>query len=167
MPQSNAHPVVIRVAPKGTSPRARVPHPQAAATIPMDRRNRRTCQYLTAADAKHRAPRLASSAVLSLSSCGSNSDDPSDDFRTRLLFLLCSNAGASDRPASWRTPSAKQMEKPLFEAVGSIPLARAFGPSDDMPTEYWDAVLRSSCEARRRREARECFGMPAKRQTLG
>ena len=92
---------------------------------------------------------------------------PSDDFRARLLFLLCSNAGMSDRPASWRLPSAKQMEKPLFEAVGSNPFARAFGPSDDMPTEYWDAGLRSSCEARRRREARECFGMPAKRQTLG
>ena len=36
------------------------------------------------------------------------------------------------------------MEKPLFEAVGSIPLARAFGPSDDLPTEYWDAVLRDA-----------------------
>ena len=69
---------------------------------------------------------------------------PSDDFRARLLFLLCSNAGMSDRPASWRLPSAKQMEKPLFEAVGSIPLARAFGPSDDLPTEYWDAVLRDA-----------------------
>jgi len=61
-----------------------------------------------------------------------------------LLFLLCSNASMSDRPASWRMPSAKQMEKPPPEAAGSIPLARAFGPSDDLPTEYWDAVLRDA-----------------------
>ena len=69
---------------------------------------------------------------------------PSDDFRTRFLFLLCSNASMGDRPASWRMPSAKQMEKPLFEAVGSNPSARAFGPSDDLPIEYWDAVLRDA-----------------------
>ena len=69
---------------------------------------------------------------------------PSDDFWTRLLFLLCSNASMSDRPASWRLPSAKQMEKPPPEAAGSIPLARAFGPSDDLPIEYWDAVLRDA-----------------------
>ena len=65
-------------------------------------------------------------------------------FGLDFLFLLCSNASMSDRPASWRMPGAKQMEKPPPEAAGSIPLARAFGPGDDLPTEYWDAVLRDA-----------------------
>src|SRR4051812_30542653 len=37
--------------------------------------------------------------------------------RTRLLFSLCSNSGMTDRPASWRMPTPKQMEKLAAEAA--------------------------------------------------
>jgi len=37
--------------------------------------------------------------------------------RTRLLFSLCSSLKMTDRPASWRMPSSKQMEKLAAEAA--------------------------------------------------
>jgi ferredoxin len=47
----------------------------------------------------------------------------------------------SDRPASWRMPSPKQIEK-LAAAVGrKAPAAPALGPKDDLPPEYWSAIL--------------------------
>lgn len=49
----------------------------------------------------------------------------------------------NDRPASWRMPTPKQMEKlARAAAVGrNRPAAPAIGPSDDLPDEYWQAVL--------------------------
>src|ERR1700730_15331041 len=44
-----------------------------------------------------------------------------------LLFLLCSKSRMSDRPASWRMPTPKQMEKLAAEAVRG-PAAPAAAP---------------------------------------
>ena len=58
------------------------------------------------------------------------------------LFLLCSHASMSDRPASWRMPTTKQMEKMAAEAAfdKNWPTARPTGPAAPMPAEHWDAV---------------------------
>lgn len=57
------------------------------------------------------------------------------------MFLICSVCGMN-RPASWRMPSPKQMEK-LAAAVGREPRRTPTpGPGDAMSPEYWDAVLR-------------------------
>jgi hypothetical protein len=61
------------------------------------------------------------------------------------LYVLL--GGMSDRPASWRMPTEKQMEKLAADAArreataGPAPSPTP-GPADDMPQEYWDAVLR-------------------------
>jgi hypothetical protein len=48
----------------------------------------------------------------------------------------------TDRPASWRMPTPKEMEK-LAAVVGREPRAeRPPGPCDAMPAEYWESVLR-------------------------
>src|ERR1700742_1882171 len=49
----------------------------------------------------------------------------------------------TDRPASWRMPTPKQMEKLAAAAAvgGSVPPGRTPGPGDEMPAEYWQAVL--------------------------
>jgi hypothetical protein len=49
----------------------------------------------------------------------------------------------TDRPASWRMPTPKQMEKLANAAAGAgkAPPAPSVGPSDEMPPEYWKAVL--------------------------
>jgi hypothetical protein len=59
------------------------------------------------------------------------------------LFLLCSNSGMTDRPASWRMPTPKQMEKLANAAVvrGNVSPVRTPGPGDEMPPEYWHTVL--------------------------
>ncbi|MGY4334946.1 hypothetical protein ACVWWG_009414 [Bradyrhizobium sp. LB7.2] len=47
----------------------------------------------------------------------------------------------TDRPASWRMPTRKQMEQ-IAAAVGrKAPPARGLAPNDDLPTEYWQALL--------------------------
>ena len=47
----------------------------------------------------------------------------------------------SDRPASWRMPTPKQMDR-MAAAVGrKAPAAPEQAPSDDMPPEYWQALL--------------------------
>lgn len=47
----------------------------------------------------------------------------------------------TDRPASWRMPSRAQMEK-MAAAVGRKgPPARGLAPDDDLPPEYWQALL--------------------------
>nr|WP_246670326.1 hypothetical protein [Bradyrhizobium stylosanthis] len=47
----------------------------------------------------------------------------------------------NDRPASWRMPSPKQMEK-LANSMGkNAPRERSLDPKDDMPDEYWRALL--------------------------
>ncbi|UPJ72041.1 hypothetical protein IVB19_31475 [Bradyrhizobium sp. 187] len=55
--------------------------------------------------------------------------------------MICSIRGMY-RPASWRMPNPKQMEK-LAAAVGRQPCrVRSPGPADPMPPEYWESVLR-------------------------
>jgi hypothetical protein len=47
----------------------------------------------------------------------------------------------TDRPASWRMPTPKQMEK-MAAAVGrKAPPARGLAPDEDLPREYWQALL--------------------------
>lgn len=57
------------------------------------------------------------------------------------LFSLCSNCAMNDRPASWRMPTPKQMEK---LASGRLRTSQSNDPAPDsaLPPEYWDAVLR-------------------------
>jgi hypothetical protein len=48
----------------------------------------------------------------------------------------------TDRPASWRMPTPKQMAKLAAAAACSRACAtRPVGPADEMPAEYWQAVL--------------------------
>lgn len=49
----------------------------------------------------------------------------------------------TDRPASWRMPAPKQMEKLAIPAAarGKAPPVRTPDPRDEMPPEYWQAVL--------------------------
>jgi hypothetical protein len=50
----------------------------------------------------------------------------------------------TDRPASWRMPTRKQMEKHAIAAPvrGNVPpTSPAVGPADELPPEYWQAVL--------------------------
>jgi hypothetical protein len=59
------------------------------------------------------------------------------------MFSVCSTAPMTDRPASWRMPTPKQMEK-LAARVGvggNVPPVRTPGSGDEMPPEYWQAVL--------------------------
>lgn len=57
------------------------------------------------------------------------------------MFLLCSIGPMTYRPASWRMPTAKQMEK-MAAALGRKALpAPALAPNDDLPPEYWQALL--------------------------
>jgi hypothetical protein len=47
----------------------------------------------------------------------------------------------TNRPASWRMPTPNQMEK-MTAAVGrNMPLAPGLAPDDDLPPEYWQALL--------------------------
>ncbi|SCB54125.1 hypothetical protein GA0061098_102380 [Bradyrhizobium shewense] len=47
----------------------------------------------------------------------------------------------TNRPASWRMPTPKQMEN-LAASMGRAPAReRPLGPADDMPEEYWRALL--------------------------
>jgi hypothetical protein len=49
----------------------------------------------------------------------------------------------TDRPASWRMPTRKQMDKLTAAAAvrGNVPPVRQSEPGDEMPPEYWQAVL--------------------------
>jgi hypothetical protein len=47
----------------------------------------------------------------------------------------------TDRPASWRMPTPKQMEK-MAATVREPRRTPAPGPSDTMPAEYWESLLR-------------------------
>lgn len=49
----------------------------------------------------------------------------------------------TDRPASWRMPTPKQMEK-LAAAAGIVPRSSpTSSPGDPMPAEYWESLLRN------------------------
>src|SRR6202789_3604821 len=64
--------------------------------------------------------------------------------------MLCSNRDMTDRPASWWMPTPKQMEKLAAAAAarGNVPPTRTPGPGDEMPPEYWQAVLDETETAR-------------------
>jgi hypothetical protein len=49
----------------------------------------------------------------------------------------------TDRPASWRMPTPKQMEKLAARAGvgGNVPPGRTPGPGDELPAEYWQVLL--------------------------
>jgi hypothetical protein len=57
------------------------------------------------------------------------------------LFSVCSIHGMTDRPASWRMPSPKQMEKLAATVAREPRRTPALGPGDTMPAEYWNSVL--------------------------
>ncbi|WP_426442507.1 hypothetical protein [Bradyrhizobium genosp. P] len=48
----------------------------------------------------------------------------------------------TDRPASWRMPTPKQMEKLAAEAARRPGPATAEGPDAPLPAEYWESVLK-------------------------
>jgi hypothetical protein len=72
------------------------------------------------------------------------------------MFLLRSICGMTDRPASWRMPTPKQMEKLAAEAVRKSANPAA-APEAPLPLEYWDSVLKdprdgaSAVQLRKRR----------------
>ncbi|MGC2087055.1 MAG: hypothetical protein WA702_27245 [Bradyrhizobium sp.] len=49
----------------------------------------------------------------------------------------------TDRPASWRIPTRKQMDKLAAASAvrANVPPVRPSGPGDEMPPEYWQAIL--------------------------
>ena len=47
----------------------------------------------------------------------------------------------TDRPASWRMPSRKQIEKMAAALRRKALAAPALAPDDDLPPEYWQALL--------------------------
>jgi hypothetical protein len=47
----------------------------------------------------------------------------------------------TDRPASWRMPSRKEMEKMASAVVRKASPAPALAPDDNLPAEYWQALL--------------------------
>jgi hypothetical protein len=49
--------------------------------------------------------------------------------------------GMTDRPASWRMPTPKQMEKMAAAVDRKAPPARGLPPDEDLPREYWQALL--------------------------
>jgi hypothetical protein len=60
------------------------------------------------------------------------------------FVLVMSNRDMADRPASWRMPTRKQMEKQSIAAAarGNVPpTSPAVGPADELPPEYWRAIL--------------------------
>jgi hypothetical protein len=67
----------------------------------------------------------------------------------------------TDRPASWRMPSPKQMEK-MAAAIGrNVTPAPTTGAAAEMPPEYWQAVLNDAST-----DGRTC-GNPIQKQQLG
>jgi hypothetical protein len=47
----------------------------------------------------------------------------------------------TDRPASWRMPTPKQMEKLVTEAARMAPVPAA-APDEALPPEYWNSLLK-------------------------
>jgi hypothetical protein len=56
-------------------------------------------------------------------------------------YRLCSNSGMTDRPASWRRPTVKQMEKLASDRARTSRIGD-LAPEAALPREYWDALLR-------------------------
>jgi hypothetical protein len=72
------------------------------------------------------------------------------DLPTRTFFRIyslggldiCSLYGMTDRPASWRMPTPKQIEKLAAEVGQRPPAPSAAAPDAPLPAEYWDSVLK-------------------------
>ncbi|WP_370136690.1 hypothetical protein [Bradyrhizobium sp. USDA 313] len=47
----------------------------------------------------------------------------------------------TNRPASWRMPTPKQMEKMASLVRRNVPRELGLAPDDDLPQEYWQALL--------------------------
>ncbi|MBR1030305.1 hypothetical protein JQ584_26310 [Bradyrhizobium liaoningense] len=47
----------------------------------------------------------------------------------------------TDRPASWRMPTPKQMRKMAHDIGRRTSPVRGLAPDDDLPPEYWHALL--------------------------
>ncbi|MEY9417977.1 hypothetical protein ABIF69_004419 [Bradyrhizobium japonicum] len=47
----------------------------------------------------------------------------------------------TDRPASWRMPTRKQMERMAAAVDRKAPAPAGPAPDDDLPPEYWQALL--------------------------
>ncbi|WP_038949271.1 MULTISPECIES: hypothetical protein [Bradyrhizobium] len=47
----------------------------------------------------------------------------------------------SDRPASWRMPRPKQMDKMAALVGRKVPQKPGLAPNSDLPAEYWQAIL--------------------------
>jgi hypothetical protein len=47
----------------------------------------------------------------------------------------------TDRPASWRMPTPKQMEKMAAVVGRNVPPKPGLAPDDNLPPEYWQALL--------------------------
>ena len=57
----------------------------------------------------------------------------------RCLFTMGISADMTDRPASWRMPTPKKMEKLAAEAARRPAL---LAPDAPLPAEYWESVLK-------------------------
>jgi hypothetical protein len=57
------------------------------------------------------------------------------------MFLLRYILEMTDRPASWRMPTQKQIERLPSPVDRQAAKAPAAGPADTMPPQYWEAVL--------------------------
>ena len=47
----------------------------------------------------------------------------------------------TDRPASWRMPNPKQIEKLAARSSAGRLRVRPLAPDDELPSEYWQALL--------------------------
>lgn len=47
----------------------------------------------------------------------------------------------TDRPASWRMPTRKQMQQMAAALARKPPSVRGLAPDDDLPAEYWQALM--------------------------
>jgi hypothetical protein len=85
------------------------------------------------------------------------------DTRARHLFSLCSNSRMTDRPASWRMPTPKQMEKVAAEAARR-PCAARCGAGCAASGRILGRAAQGSSRRRRRPDARtKAVGDPAPR----
>ena len=47
----------------------------------------------------------------------------------------------TDRPASWRMPNPKEMDKMAALVGRNVPREPGLAPEADLPPEYWQALL--------------------------
>ena len=60
------------------------------------------------------------------------------------VFPLCSNRTMNDRPASWRMPSPKQMEKLARKRARQTDPSSEPTPDQPSPPEWWETLPRFS-----------------------